>query len=195
MSCFCHAFYVKIKATLMKLHVIYDYKNIFPELSGKALTDAMIRRCLGKENIEICRTEKGKPYLLSEDGSHGQTFISVSHSNAVFALLEAGCEVGLDIQHARDVSVVKIASRYFTEDEAKSIAEDPAGDQFFLLWTRKEAYNKYTGAGMEQIMKKEPLPDDVRFTDLRLEDGCFCAICAGREEGEQTDEIHISYGE
>ena len=130
----------------MKLHVIYDYKNIFPELSGKALTDAMIRRCLGKENIEICRTEKGKPYLLSEDGSHGQTFISVSHSNAVFALLEAGCEVGLDIQHARDVSVVKIASRYFTEDEAKSIAEDPAGDQL-LAYGVAFAHRLWSGGG------------------------------------------------
>ena len=77
------------------------------------------------------------------------------------------------------------------------VAEDDSGSRFFTLWTRKEAYSKYTGLGMEQIMKKEPVPDDreVLFTDLRLEDGCYCSICSERieEGGQKPDEIQISY--
>ena len=48
---------------------------------------------------------------------------------------------------------------------------------------------------MEHVIKKEPMPADVRFADFRLEDGCFCAICMAAEEGDQSDEIQISYGE
>ena len=31
-------------------------------------------------------------------------------------------------------------------------------------------------------------------SDLQLEDGCFCSVCIGAKEGDQEDEIQISYG-
>ena len=45
-------------------------------------------------------------------------------------------------------------------------------------------------------MKKEDVLErkDVSFRDLRLDDGCFCAVCTGTEEGDASDEIQISYG-
>ncbi|GEM_PF-1116356 len=175
----------------MKLHIIYDYKSKHPELRGRDLTDALIGDCLGRERAVIERTDEGKPYVS------GGPFISVSHSMDTFALLVADREAGLDIQYARDVKREKIADRYFTAEEAELAAADDAADRFFELWTRKEAYGKYVGTGLAQIIKTEQVlsRDDVRFTDLRLEDGCFCAVCAGTEEGDRTDEIQISYGE
>ena len=75
-------------------------------------------------------------------------------------------------------------------------AADEGNSGFYKLWTRKEAYCKYTGLGLEQIMKREDVleREDVSFRDLRLDDGCFCAICTGTEEGDASDEIQISYG-
>ena len=180
---------------MMKLFVIYQYKGIRPELRGKALTDALIRRYLGREDAVIHRTEKGKPYVRFPGQDGDAPFISVSHSENTFALLVSETEAGLDIQYPRGVKAERIAARYFTEEEAAEVAEDSTGDRFFELWTRREAFSKYTGIGLEQVMTGELLTEDVRFIDLRLEDGCYCAICTQREEGDQSDEIQISYGE
>ncbi|MGX8773866.1 MAG: 4'-phosphopantetheinyl transferase family protein [Bacillota bacterium] len=183
---------------MMKLHVIHDYKSIHPGLKGSELTDAMIRGCLGREDALIERTERGKPYVsLPGEGPPEAPFISVSHSEGTFALLVSDREAGLDIQYARKVKTEKIAARYFTAEEAEYAAADETAGRFFELWTRKEAYGKYLGTGLEQIMKTEQVlsREDVRFTDLILEDGCFCAVCTGAEEGDQSDEIQISYGE
>ena len=182
---------------MMKLHVIYDYKGIYPELSGKVLTDALIRRCLGIEDAVIYRTEQGKPYVrISKEEDSSGLYISVSHSGSAFALLEADEEVGLDIQYERNISADRIADRFFTQKEKEYIAAGDTSERFFQLWTRKEAYSKYTGAGIEQVVKKESVlcREDVSFTDLQLEDGCFCSVCTGTEKGDQKDEIQISYG-
>lgn len=180
----------------MKLYVIYDYKSKYPALSGHLLTDALIRDCLGRENLVIERTDKGKPYIKGPDSA--DCFISVSHSEGTFALLVSDRNVGLDIQYHRDVKADRIAARCFPAEEAAYVADDPAGSRFFTLWTRKEAYSKFTGLGMEQIMMKEPVPDncEVLFMDLRLEDGCYCSICSGttgKKGGQKPDEIQISY--
>ena len=190
MFCLCYNLF------MMKLYIIYDYKSICPDLSGKALTDALIRRCLGREDAVIRRTEKGKPYVRFQEADHDGPFISVSHSESTFALLVSETEAGMDIQYARGSIAERIAARYFTEEEAETVAADDTGDRFYELWTRREAYSKFTGIGLEQVINKEPLPEgNVRFIDLRLEDGCFCAICTVAEEGDQSDEIQISYGE
>jgi len=182
---------------MMKLHIINDYKSIYPQLRGKDLTDALIRDCLGREDAVIERTDKGKPYVrLTDDDPCGAPFISVSHSEDLFALLVSDREAGLDIQHTRNAKTNRIAARYFTAEEAEQAAADGASNRFFEIWTRKEALSKYVGTGLEHIMQKEQVldRDDVRFTDLRLEDGCFCSVCTGTEEGDQSDEIQISYG-
>ena len=111
-------------------------------------------------------------------------------------MIEADRNVGLDIQYPRNVKADRIAARCFTEYEAAYAAADERRSRFYELWTRKEAYCKYTGLGLEQIMRREDVleREDVSFRDLRLDDGCFCAICTGTEEGDASDEIQISYG-
>ncbi|MBR0456628.1 MAG: 4'-phosphopantetheinyl transferase superfamily protein [Firmicutes bacterium] len=183
----------------MKLYVIKDYKKAFPALKGKELTDALIRQCLGIDDAVITRNERGKPFVCcsEKDAGDNRVFISVSHSEDTFALIEAERNVGLDIQYPRSVKADRIAARCFTEDEAAYAANDEWSSSFYKLWTRKEAYCKYTGLGLEQIMKREDVlkRKDVSFRDLRLDDGCFCAICTGTEEGDASDEIQISYRE
>ena len=184
---------------MMKLYVIYDYKEVYPHLSGKELTDALIGRCLGREDVRITRDERGKPAVTFPEGSASAEgdFISVSHSEGTFALIVSDRNVGLDIQYARKIDPQKIARRFFSEEEVAYISDDGTGNRFFELWTRKEAYSKYTGLGMEQIMKKDPVlsREDVMFTSFRLEDGCFCTVCAESRKGADQDEIQISYGE
>lgn len=181
----------------MELFIIENYKSIFPELKGSELTDRLVARCV---NGTIERAESGKPFIAG--GPH----ISVSHTGKLFALLVADCNVGLDIQMRKNLDAGKIAGRFFSPEEAELVkaavtSEGENPDVFFSLWTRKEAYAKYTGRGLRQVASGLDMlkPEDVEFRELKLElagDGidsedCFCAVCA--EKGAKLDEIQISY--
>lgn len=183
---------------MIRLYVKYDYKSGHPELSGRRLTDALIRECLDAEDILIERTEKGKPFLTGP-GACGR-HISVSHSEGTFALAVSEANIGMDIQYPRNVDTGRIASRCFTEEEAAQVGVDRTGRKFYELWTRKEACSKYTGVGLEQIMKRygAPVAGDIIYFTFELEDGCFCSICTGAADNEggcEPDEIQISYRE
>lgn len=168
----------------MKLIIIEDYKAKAKELSGKELTDYLVCRCLGRENAVIKRMEGGKPYI--EDGP----CFSVSHSGNLFACAVFGSAIGIDIQYRRDVDTSGISRRYFADEEIKKVETDE--NWFFKIWARKEAYAKYTGEGLPQIMRKEAVlsREDVEFRDFMIGDDCFCSVCITK--GEKTDEIQIS---
>jgi len=189
----------------MKLYIYEDYKEIFPEHHGRKLTDMMIKKALREHGIteaEILRTEKGKPYVSIPGAVNGKNsssqpddggdsaletkrdlvcneiYISVSHSGRYFVCVISDAPVGVDVQEARSVKAMNIAGRYFTAEEIKYIEE--TGDEgFFLIWTRKEAYSKYTGLGLEEIMKGTDVlnRNDVKFTDFMMEKGIYCSCC------------------
>ncbi|MCQ2545930.1 MAG: 4'-phosphopantetheinyl transferase superfamily protein [Clostridia bacterium] len=203
----------------MKLYVIHDYKSIFPELKDSELTDRLIQMCLSGDAdapdalgnadapgdgdapdaaasaILVRREEGGKPFV--EGGPH----ISVSHTGSLFALLVADCNVGLDVQHRRKLEAEKIAKRFFSPAEAAIVSEAVAAgnelpDEFFSIWTKKEAYAKYTGRGIEQVASGLDVLHlvDVRFREFMIDyeaEDCFCAVCA--EKGADLNEIQISY--
>lgn len=160
---------------IMKLYIYDNYKELFPELAGKELTDILIKKALEEYGVSvdmIYRTGKGKPYV-DED-----VFFSVSHSGKHFVCLISEKPVGVDIQKERRADVVKISHRYFSIEERVYV--DEAGSEgFFLLWTRKEAYCKYTGRGLEEILKGTSVLDreDVEFFDFQLEKGLYCSCC------------------
>lgn len=165
---------------MMELYVIENYKESFPELSGRDLTDALIRSCLSEYGIsdgKLMRTEKGKPYIEPR-GEEPCIHFSVSHSGRYFVFLMAEHPVGVDIQHARSVDAGKIGRRYFTQEE-QAYLETRGNEGFFLLWTRKEAYCKYTGNGLAEILKGTSVlgRDDVVFFDFQLEKDMYCSCC------------------
>lgn len=175
----------------MELYLIEDYKDSFPQLRGKALTDALIVQVLTENRYlpedaqpVIQRLDGGKPVLQDND----RIRFSVSHTAELFACVvsaaeeqeETAPEMGLDIQYVRSTDTDRLARRYFTEDEVQYLQQQDR-DAFFRLWTRKEALSKYTGRGMAQILEKEPVlaREDVIFTDLVLGDGLYGCICTG----------------
>ncbi len=165
---------------IMELYIYEDYRVMFPESSGRHLTDILIKdalRAYGIKDCKIMRTDKGKPYVEKSESSF-QTHISVSHSGPYFVCLISSDPVGVDVQEERHVNARKIGCRYFTCRE-REIIDRRGNDGFFFIWARKEAYSKYTGLGMEEIFKGTPVIDreDVEFVDFQLEKGVYCSCC------------------
>ena len=92
----------------------------------------------------------GKPYLIDQ---HSDIQFNVSHTKgaAVIAIVR-NIAVGIDIEHSRrKVDVEGVGRKVFTATEQASLKKygnASALQQFFRLWTAKEAYLKATGSGL-----------------------------------------------
>lgn len=161
------------------------YREIFPELKGRELTDKLLSLALadaGKPGLKILRTEKGKPYVKEPD-----VFLSVSHSENLFICLIGDRPLGIDLQHGRKMDFEKVADRYFTDEEAAWV-KHCGNSAFFRLWTRKEAFSKYTGNGLSDVMAKCPVLDrqDVEFLDFQWEQDLYCSCCIQKDAERST---------
>ena len=190
----------------MYLFVCENYKCIDAEFGtgsggngsgsdGRAVTNQLIRKSLqeflrknavttavrdsgfapGKVevgDIEICRTEKGKPYLPEIPVE-----FSVSHTGDLWVCLmsEGNGPVGVDIQQVKPYSYEKIAARYYTENEQGYVAQNGA-DGFFEIWTRKEAYAKYTGQGIGKYLAEI---NTLAETGIPVSGGNGCCAATG----------------
>lgn len=97
------------------------------------------------------KSTNGKPFLIDEGGFRAS--FSLSHTHGMVACaVTADADVGVDVECVdRDVDTASIAARFFAPAEAAHLAtldEDARRDEFFDLWTLKEALVKALGAGM-----------------------------------------------
>lgn len=127
----------------------------------------------GNTSREILRTERGKPYFKDLPFR-----FSVSHTGNLWVCLIDTQDVGVDVQKIRKCRSDKIAERYYTPDERQYIHER-GEDGFFQIWTRKEAYVKYTGDGLtERIRFFSTLKESgVNFMDFDLMDQVKGSCC------------------
>ncbi len=91
---------------------------------------------------------KGKPYLKSMPDVH----FSISHSGSIAMCALHDSPVGADIERRRSVGA-GVAERIMTPVEFQLYSNAPERQQmFFQIWTLKEAYVKYRGAGLGMSM-------------------------------------------
>ena len=105
------------------------------------------------ESLLILKGPHDKPFLPDHPEEEPLRFnLSHSHGLAVYALLK-GAEVGIDIERIQpDFASNEIAERYFSLQERaalRALAPEARAEAFFLCWTRKEAYMKARGEGLE----------------------------------------------
>lgn len=96
---------------------------------------------------------QGKPSLRPEFLRQPIRFnVSHSHGLALFAFA-IGRDLGVDVELMRgDFGGVAIAERYFAAEEVQELRALPpalSAEGFFLCWTRKEAYIKARGEGLQ----------------------------------------------
>lgn len=88
--------------------------------------------------------EHGKPYIINYEGIH----FNISHCREAVAVGISDQEIGIDIEGRRHFSETLI-ERAFSDEEKATLKDcDDPQKEFACIWTRKEAWFKYTGTGI-----------------------------------------------
>ena len=127
---------------------IEGFSNLSRKIEAAAsyslLVEMLRSNGLLKELPSIEYAEGGKPYMKNYPEMH----FNLSHCRRYMAVAIHSSPVGVDIECRRKVSQ-SLIKRVCSEDEQHLIAASQEPDMEFLrLWTRKEAYLKYTGTGI-----------------------------------------------
>ncbi|MCR5596482.1 MAG: 4'-phosphopantetheinyl transferase superfamily protein [Lachnospiraceae bacterium] len=141
------------------------------------------------DELKYSFEERGKPYFKGCDGIH----FSLSHTSGAALCAIAGTRTGCDIERIRHRNgIIRVAQRVFNErelEECHIFPDDPSmsfredmvdHEKFFTIWTRKEAYVKYLGTGISDIMSGDTVDEDVCICSDKIR-GCVYSICTGRE--------------
>lgn len=88
--------------------------------------------------------EHGKPYITNHDGVH----FNISHCNDAVAVGVSNLEVGIDVEGRRKFSDSLLQRAFSDEEQAEILSSQEPQDTFAKLWTRKEAWFKWTGTGI-----------------------------------------------
>ena len=121
-------------------------------------------------NCDVLYKENGKPYTSICP-------ISISHSGENVLVGISENDIGVDIEVIKPFDK-RLISRYFTKSEQEFIKTD---DDFFKIWTVKEAFLKLTGEGLKGITKLNVVENNQlyieNFNILSFkENGCIIAI-------------------
>ncbi len=102
--------------------------------------------------IKIDYEASGKPFLLDAP----EISFSISHSGSYAAIVIASSDecnsIGIDIQAKDRFDVLKIAKRFYTDNENALIncanTDSDKEDLFYKIWSAKEAFVKCDGKGL-----------------------------------------------
>ena len=147
---------------------------------------AMIQHIAGWD-YEEDYTPEGKPFICGREEIH----FNLSHSGKYVALAFGDTEVGVDVEEIpQDPDRLKIARRYFTQDEQEYVfsAPEDALVRFTEIWTKKESFLKFLGIGLRKdltsfsVLSPEYAP---HFHTQVLEGGYVLTVC--------TTEDHVRF--
>lgn len=122
---------------------------------GNALSKYAIKKVFGIPVLkqEICYEKNGKPYLKG----YNNIYFSISHSHNIVVCAVSDREVGIDMERIRKTDYK--ATKFFVND-----AENITREEYFLLWTKKEAKLKQKGSGIfKEDLKKLDVSDVKSF--------------------------------
>lgn len=122
---------------------------------------------LDKKDIIFSVTQAGKPYCKS----HRDIYFSLSHSGNFLALAISDRDVGIDIEKIRNAKE-SLVSRVCCDNEKKMIFSDEYPDKKFTeIWTRKEAYLKALGTGIDrELTSIDTTDENLKFTTQITDD-------------------------
>lgn len=121
-------------------------RTLVKKLLKKALAERLPHR---PAQFQLEYGKYGKPYLKD-----AALYFNVSYTYGVCLIALSDDEIGADIEQLRAAQPYA-ASRCFTDAENRYLHHDMElfDKRFYELWTKKEAYLKYTGEGFYRSPK------------------------------------------
>lgn len=125
------------------------------------------------------RTSTNKPFM--QNGP----YFNISHSGKmVLVAISTEQELGVDIEYNSDIDITSI-SHYLHEDEIAFLKQKGNNqNNFYKVWTRKEALLKAIGIGLlEGVNHFNVLSDVIKYQrtwflqDLQVAEGYSAAVC------------------
>lgn len=177
----------------------------------KILGEGVVRSILFKEtgrspeNYSIAFGSHGKPYVVGLDFFH----FNISHSGDYVVCAVSDSEIGIDIERIGNARM-EVAGRFFHPGEInvlESLSEVRQNDAFFSYWSVKEAFLKYTGAGLsvplstfEVVFECNGIfvrqPEGTVRVSVRpcpVDEGYKCYVCSAADE--QTEVCRWEVGD
>lgn len=145
------------------------------------LADILRAECGWRCLPEIRRGENGKPFFPHFPGVH----FNISHSGEYILCGISSKPIGVDIEYIRPRR--ETLPRYALTEREFGVYRADGGDwpAFFRLWVRKEAWCKYTGRGLSDILRQD-IPHNSCYWGEYSGDGWKACVCG---EESAPDEI------
>lgn len=123
------------------------------------MAHGQLRRILGSylrippADLTFSCNPHGKPEIVRTNAARDLRF-NLSHSaSAALIAVGEGRRIGVDLEYLdREVDCLELATRFFAPSEIEQLRAAPPESQrqaFFNCWTRKEAYVKAQGMGLQ----------------------------------------------
>jgi len=126
----------------------------------------------------VLKTPEGKPFFAGDP-----LYFSLAHARTLAACAVSDRPVGVDAELLRTLR--SGLARYVCSPE--ELAALPEGDEALLaLWTRKEAWAKYTGRGLRGQPRAVVPGDGVTYHTATL---CGCVVTVCSPYGEPPERI------
>lgn len=154
-----------------RIEHISDTSHATQHAVGEALVKDMLAKALDCDptSLVFCKAEGGKPYIEGIP-----LHFNVSHSFDTVLCAIHTTPIGVDIQKVLPIRE-KVIKRICTPAEIAYIGDDPI--RFMQVWTRKEAYAKFTGKGLSFGLSNVP----VAFENGLLPQVMGCSVLTQAE--------------
>ncbi|MEQ8705429.1 MAG: 4'-phosphopantetheinyl transferase superfamily protein [Phaeodactylibacter sp.] len=132
-------------------------------LSAHAVLNTLLGACTGENPAELQFSfgTQRKPYLVPTEVG---LYFNLSHSGDYFLIgLLKNREIGVDVEvHRAGIPTVVLAQRFFHPQEQELLGNEST---FFDTWTRKEAFLKALGTGLNYPITSFDATKDRILTD------------------------------
>lgn len=130
-------------------------------LAYNVLKVALNQQGIDLNQFTLTVEENGKPRFVSLP-----MHFNISHSGEIVAVAISTSEVGLDLEQVDDTrDHDSLAKRYFGKKEKEAFLHaSNKVDTFYSIWTKKEAFHKHVGDGIDFDTFAKDLPYGDIFT-------------------------------
>lgn len=152
-------------------------------MSEALLENVLYGRCGLPPSAVVNKTARGKKFV----DSRYKTEFSVTDTGGLWMCSVSDMVNGIDAEFAEKRVVSdpeKLSSRFMTEEERVYIGGDNRlegrKERLIYIWTRKEAYLKYTGEGLAGIKRSPSVVGHIESADLRTYriGGALVSVCS-----------------